>query len=121
MVAKLQNSFVFPTHQILKVIKKESVPAIYQPLRNSIPIKDLKRHHVSFRAIYFMKFNANIIFKKRLFKFQAQHLTELISGKYLLQDRNDRWLPLLQKVKHHQDVSIRREAPSGSVTDVTAL
>lgn len=48
-------------------------------------------------------------------------MTELISGNYLLQDRNDRWLPLLQKVKHHQDVSIRREAPSGSVTDVTAL
>lgn len=64
------KTLVFPTHQILKVIKKESVPAIYQPLRNSIPIKDLKRHHVSFRAIYFMKFNAKIVFKKASLSFR---------------------------------------------------
>lgn len=40
---------------------------------------------------------------------------------YLLQDGDDRRLPLLQEVQHHQDVGVRRQTSSGRVSDVAAL
>lgn len=40
---------------------------------------------------------------------------------YLLQHGDDRRLPLLQEVQHHEDVGIRREASSGRVANVAAL
>lgn len=44
-----------------------------------------------------------------------------VGNKYLLKDGNDRRLPLLQEVKHHQDVGIGGQASSGSIADVAAL
>lgn len=46
------------THQILKVITKESIPAIYHPLGNSLSIKDLKRHHTEVFILFYSKLNS---------------------------------------------------------------
>ena len=43
------------------------------------------------------------------------------AGLYLLEDGDDRRLPLLQVVQHHEDVSVGRETASGRVPNVTAL
>lgn len=102
------------THQILKVITKESIPAIYHALGNSRPIKDLQKK-TSYRVIHCPPLMLSTLV------FQVELISSLISDRYLLQDGNDWRLPLLQEVEHHQNVSIRREASSGRIPNVAAL
>ena len=106
------------THQILKVIAKESIPAVNHPLGNSRPIEDLKQHHNE----QLISFQSKLITPLcQLFWVSISFFMSLISDRYLLQDRNDWRLPLLQEVENHQDVSIGREASSGRIPNVAAL
>lgn len=41
--------------------------------------------------------------------------------RYLLEHRDDRRVPLLQEVEHHECVGVRRQAAAGGVADVAHL